>query len=140
MGVIAESMAAYAQPLLEQTDGSLPELQKAMAIAQLCWNLALLPQKERDAELAVLRPSFAMDDDEFEDFRLSIVLPMVRRHYDMFPHMPRLGSADLSSDPPAPRAQAATPLRAEKYPGTGRNALCPCNSGKKYKRCCGKWQ
>jgi preprotein translocase subunit SecA len=21
---------------------------------------------------------------------------------------------------------------------TGRNALCPCGSGKKYKRCCGK--
>lgn len=24
-----------------------------------------------------------------------------------------------------------------KYPGTPRNALCPCGSGKKYKRCCG---
>jgi hypothetical protein len=27
----------------------------------------------------------------------------------------------------------------EEYPGTPRNAPCPCNSGKKYKRCCGKW-
>lgn len=24
-----------------------------------------------------------------------------------------------------------------KYPGTPRNAPCPCGSGKKYKRCCG---
>jgi len=24
-----------------------------------------------------------------------------------------------------------------KYPGTPRNAPCPCGSGKKYKKCCG---
>ena len=28
-------------------------------------------------------------------------------------------------------------LTKEKYPGTARNARCPCGSGKKYKRCCG---
>ena len=27
--------------------------------------------------------------------------------------------------------------REVKYPGTPRNALCPCGSGKKYKKCCG---
>lgn len=27
--------------------------------------------------------------------------------------------------------------REVKYPGTGRNAPCPCGSGKKYKKCCG---
>ena len=26
----------------------------------------------------------------------------------------------------------------EKYPGTARSAPCPCGSGEKYKRCCGK--
>lgn len=26
----------------------------------------------------------------------------------------------------------------EAYPGTPRNAPCPCGSGKKYKKCCGK--
>jgi uncharacterized protein YecA (UPF0149 family) len=25
-----------------------------------------------------------------------------------------------------------------KYPGTGRYDPCPCNSGEKYKFCCGK--
>lgn len=25
--------------------------------------------------------------------------------------------------------------QAEKRPGTGRNDLCPCGSGRKYKRC-----
>lgn len=27
---------------------------------------------------------------------------------------------------------------SKKYPGTGRNAPCPCGSGLKYKKCCGK--
>ena len=36
---------------------------------------------------------------------------------------------------PAAKPPAATPLR----PAAGRNALCPCNSGQKYKRCCGHW-
>lgn len=29
------------------------------------------------------------------------------------------------------------PKRVVKYPGTARNAPCPCGSGKKYKRCHG---
>lgn len=36
---------------------------------------------------------------------------------------------------PAAKPPAATPLR----PAAGRNDLCPCNSGQKYKRCCGHW-
>ena len=35
--------------------------------------------------------------------------------------------------------QAASPAPAPLRPATGRNALCPCNSGLKYKRCCGHW-
>ena len=38
MGAIAEGIAAYAQPLLDQTDGSLEQLNNAMTISQLCWN------------------------------------------------------------------------------------------------------
>jgi uncharacterized protein YchJ len=30
----------------------------------------------------------------------------------------------------------AGPIKAEKV---GRNSPCPCGSGKKYKKCCGKW-
>jgi uncharacterized protein YecA (UPF0149 family) len=127
MGAIAESIVAYAQPLLDQTDGSTAEMQKAMTLAQVCWNLALLPEKERDAELTKLKSSFGMDD-EFEDFRVSVVLPMIRRHHEMFPHMARLNSQTTAPSRP----------REKEYLGTGRNDLCPCNSGKKYKRCCGR--
>ena len=35
--------------------------------------------------------------------------------------------------------QAASPAPAPLRPATGRNALCPCKSGLKYKRCCGHW-
>ena len=138
MGIIAESMAAYAQPLLDETDGSAEDMQRAFTLAQICWNLALLPEKEREAKIGEMRSSFQMNDTEFDGFRRSIVLPMIHRHHEMFPHMPRLGMTDPSSASPAPQTHPAPPLRTERYPGTGRNAPCPCNSGRKYKRCCGR--
>ena len=38
---------------------------------------------------------------------------------------------------PKPAAQTA-PEPGDRYPGTPRTALCPCESGEKYKRCCGR--
>lgn len=124
---MAEAMMAYAQPLVDQTDGSTDQMKHALEVAQLCWNLALLPEKEREESFAEVRQALEMDPAEFEDFLQSIVLPMMRRHHQMFPNLPRPDSQDR----PQPR-------REEKYPGTGRNAPCPCNSGMKYKRCCGR--
>ena len=34
------------------------------------------------------------------------------------------------------RSYSQVPVKA--YPGTGRNELCPCGSGTKYKKCCGR--
>ncbi len=39
--------------------------------------------------------------------------------------------------PPAPSTEAARPFKREGRK-IGRNEPCPCGSGKKYKRCCGK--
>lgn len=33
--------------------------------------------------------------------------------------------------------QHSAKQNADPYPGTARNASCPCGSGEKYKRCCG---
>lgn len=121
-------MVAYAQPLLDETDGSIEQMQNAMSIAQMCWNLALLPNEEQEDMLAKMRPALKMDDDEFAGFRESVIAPMILRHHEMFSNMPRMGSK--TTEQPAPRET--------KYPGTGRNEPCPCNSGKKYKRCCGR--
>ena len=34
--------------------------------------------------------------------------------------------------------KALSPKSSPKSPRIGRNSLCPCGSGKKYKRCCGR--
>lgn len=129
MGVIAESMLAYAQALLDGTDGSHEQMQNALSISQMCWNLALLTDAEQEEMLAKMRPALNMDEAEFEDFRESVIEPMILRHHEMFPNMARTDSQP--NTPPSTREE-------KKYPGTGRNEPCPCRSGKKYKRCCGK--
>lgn len=143
MGAIAEAFAAYAQPLVDQTDGSEGQLNKAFAIGQLCFDLALMPEGSRDRTLSEVRVNLEMDDDEFDEFRRSIVVPMIRRHQEMFPQMHRRGSTDFPQSGPPPsdpsfRTRPGMAARREAYPGTDRYAPCPCNSGKKYKFCCGK--
>jgi hypothetical protein len=134
MGAVADAVAAYVQPLLDETDRSLEQMNKAFAIGQLCWNLALVPEEERDDALGRLRASLNMDDGEFEAFRRSVVIPMIRRHQEMFPRMHQLGSIRPSERRAAsPKGPTRSALK-ERYPGTARNAPCPCNSGSKYKR------
>src|SRR5438552_18865526 len=89
MGAIAEAIVAYAQPLLDQTDGSIEQLNKALAISQLCYNLALAPKDSQDETLSKMQPSLQMDDDEFDDFRRSIIVPVIQRHHEMFPRLHR---------------------------------------------------
>jgi hypothetical protein len=137
MGAIAEAIVAYAQPLLDQTDGSLEELNKALAISQFCYNLALFPEDRRETALSEMRTSLGMDEAEFEEFRRSTVVPMIRRHQEMFPQMHQRVSAVpwRSASPPPAHPRTMTP--GDAYPGTDRYAPCPCNSGEKYKFCCG---
>jgi hypothetical protein len=137
MGAIAEGFVAYAQPLLDQTDGSEEQLNNAFAMSQLCYNLALLPEDERDTALSEMRPALRMDDEEFDAFLRSVVIPMIRRHHEMFPRMHRLTSAASTQSISPPRAQPKVGASTEAYPGTDRYAPCPCNSGQKYKFCCG---
>ncbi len=137
MGAIAEGFVAYAQPLIDQTDGSVEQLNKAFAISQLCFNLALFPEDSREKTLSEMRAGLKMDDEEFDLFRRSIVAPMIRRHQEMFPLMHRRIATGPSQSNPSPGAHSRMAASAEKYPGTDRYAPCPCNSGEKYKFCCG---
>jgi SEC-C motif len=137
MGAIAEALVAYAQPLIDQTDGSLEEVNKAFALSQLCYNLSLLPEDSRDKTLSEMRTQLGMDDEEFDDFRRSIIAPMIRRHEEMFPRMHQRFAVGPSQSGLSPGAHARKAAPAEKYPGTDRYAPCPCNSGEKYKFCCG---
>jgi hypothetical protein len=137
MGALADALVAYAQPLIDQTDGSEEQLNKAFAISQLCYNLALFPDDQRDTTLAEMRQSLKMDEAEFAEFRRSVIDPMIQRHEEMFPGMHRriVGDAVPSFSPPRAHARKAAP--GDKYPGTDRYAPCPCGSGEKYKFCCG---
>src|SRR5262245_22613040 len=87
MGAIADAIAAYAQPLLDETDGSLEQMNKALAVTQLCWNLALVPEDSRDQALSEMQPSLNMNDEEFGEFRRTVIDPMIRRHKEMFPRL-----------------------------------------------------
>jgi hypothetical protein len=137
MGALAEAFVAYAQPLLDQTDGSEEQLNKAFTISQLCYNLALLPDDRRDTALGEMQGPLKMDDEEFDEFRRSIVIPMIRRHEEMFPLMHRRGSTHPAPSSPSLRAPTTKAAPGERYPGTDRYAPCPCGSGEKYKFCCG---
>lgn len=143
MGAIADGIMAYTQPLLDQTDGSVEQLNKALAIGQVCFNLALLPEDERDRGLGELRSSLGMNDRDFDAFRSSVVLPMIRRHEQMFPLMhrrnsPGLGFGGWLTVHPYADEGGTKAARAIPYPGTRPYVPCPCNSGRKYKFCCGR--
>lgn len=58
-------MAAYVQPLLDDADGSPDQMNQALQFGVLFWNLALLPEEERDSALSEMRPGLKMEDDEF---------------------------------------------------------------------------
>jgi SEC-C motif len=137
MGAMANALVAYAQPLLNQTDGSEEDLNKAFAISTICYNLALLPEDARERTLSEMRPKLTMDEAEFDDFRRSVVDPMIRRHQQMFPLMHRRVATGPSQIGPSSLAQQRIEAPAEKSPVPDRYAPCPCNSGEKYKFCCG---
>jgi uncharacterized protein YecA (UPF0149 family) len=137
MGAIAEALVAYAKPLLDQTDGSQAELNKAFAITQLCYNLALVPEEKRETALSEMQAKLEIDDAEFDAFRRTVVDPMIERHHQMFPALHDRISADPGQSASSLRAQPRTTESREAYPGTDRYAPCPCNSGEKYKFCCG---
>jgi hypothetical protein len=139
MGAIADAMFRYAQPLIDATDGSPEQVQKAFTLSQMCWNLAVTPEAKRDDFLASMQPALRMDDEEFQEFQRDIVRPMIRRHQEMFPAMQGPAGSKTSQHARSQgMPQPAARCSVKKYPGTGRNERCPCGSGKKYKICCGR--
>lgn len=134
MGAIADAVAAFMQPLIDQTDGSEEQLEKALAIGQLCFNIAQLPDDEREDAICEFQSRLGMDDEEFDDVRRTVLDPMITRHEDMFPMMH--GREPVFARGPSLWSEQPT-RPAKKYAGTDRYAPCPCGSGKKYKFCCG---
>ena len=84
-----------------------------------------------------MRQTLGMDDAEFAEFRRSVIVPMIRRHEEMFPGMHRRSFGDSAPSSSSPRTHTRKAAPGERYPGTDRYAPCPCGSGEKYKFCCG---
>ena len=138
MGAIADAIVGYAQPLIDMTDGSLEQMNKALAISQACWNLSIMPETERRSVLDGMHSSMGMSDLEFADFERSVVAPMIRRHEEMFPRLHGRQSLEPPDwEPRPPRARVDRPF-IEQGSQPDRYDPCPCNSGKKYKFCCGR--
>ena len=68
MGALADAFVAYARPLLDQTDGSEEQLNRAFAISQLCYNLSLLPDEQQDAMLREMQQTLGLDDARSPNF------------------------------------------------------------------------
>jgi hypothetical protein len=137
MGAIAEAFVAFAQPLIDETDGSLEQVNKAVAMSQVCYNLALTPEADREKMISEMQQGLKMDDAEFDEFRRGLIDPMIRRHQQMFPLMHQRLSTDRSQNGSSPWSVLEMPEPAKESPPTDRYAPCPCNSGRKYKFCCG---
>ena len=128
MDVIADCIVAYAQPLIKR-NSSLEQIQHAMMIAQFCWNLSVMPEEKREARLTDIQKTLEFSDTDFNEFRKDVIDPMVQRHKEMFPKI-RTGMFD--------EFIPSAPYIKDLSPKTGRNSPCRCNSGKKFKQCCGK--
>jgi hypothetical protein len=137
MGAIADAIVTYAQPLIDGTDGSLEQMNKALAISQACWNLAITPAEHRQSLLDGMRSAMNIEESEFADFERSVLTPMIRRHMEMFP---RLHPRSPLQSPHWDTMPTPQPSKKQKEPAAppGPYEPCPCNSGKKYRFCCGR--
>jgi hypothetical protein len=79
-----------------------------------------------------------MSDAECDDFERSVLLPMIRRHEEMFPRLHGRQSLEPPHWEPELLSMPMENSRQEQPSAPGRYDPCPCNSGKKYKFCCGR--
>ena len=91
--------------------------------------MQMTPPEEHFKSLSLgpnIRKSLQTGEMDIEDFRkqiLTMELPSEAMRFDLLKQL-----ADIKPSAPQP----------EKQKKVGRNDPCPCGSGKKYKRCCGK--
>jgi hypothetical protein len=83
----AQQMADYAKPIIDATDGSVESMQRALEIAMLFWNLAILRDdaKREEALGEMVGRIGEANRWEFEE----TARMMIERHRTMFPEMHR---------------------------------------------------
>jgi hypothetical protein len=82
-GGLAQQMIEFVQPLLDNSDGSKEQVEKAISFGMLCWNIAILPRAERAAEIEAAEHDIAKTDEDREAFR-DLAELMLARHEKLF--------------------------------------------------------
>lgn len=83
----AEAFAAYAQPLIELMGDGEQKLEKALFLAQICWNLALIQDvEEREAQIEKMLEAVGGDEETRQAGRFLIDF-MIALHQEMFPDL-----------------------------------------------------
>jgi uncharacterized protein len=102
---------------------------EGMSLREAAW------QPIRDSNLApLLRPIYLLGADEIEEDELPLVDDPMKCHklsIEIEANIPEIHRFWLPL-----RKSAVTPVKREA-PKVGRNDLCACGSGKKFKKCCG---
>jgi hypothetical protein len=84
----AQQMMDFAQPLIDQSDGSTDALNKALSIAMIFWNLALTPEQEREQALVeIMAGMSAGESDDVRSAFQAMAETMIERHREMFPEL-----------------------------------------------------
>ena len=109
--------AAYAKEGFDMFEQMISAIQEDTV--KYCYNVTLETKTERKAilEAGEAKKSEYIDDD------------MVRAMQ---------GGGELPEEAQVPEREAKQQTVRRNHPKVGRNDLCPCGSGKKYKNCCGK--
>ncbi|GAG39638.1 unnamed protein product, partial [marine sediment metagenome] len=93
---ISDRLAEVARPLLDDAEGEEAE-RKSIALAAFGWNLAVLPEEEREKELSEIAGKLALDDPADRSILRDILVRMIARKNSLFPDDNRLiASYDLS--------------------------------------------
>ena len=138
MGAIAEAMVEFARPLIDATDGSIEAMNRALSVSSLCYNLGCLPEEAREPIISEMKIKLNLNDLEFEEFKRSVITPMLQRYETMFGGRQLSGFDNFLHSRPQRPSRPIVEANNEVISKPDRYALCDCNSGLKYKFCCGK--
>jgi hypothetical protein len=79
----AQQMIEFVQPLIDRSDGSKEQIEKALSFGMLFWNIAILPRAERAAAVEEVGRGIAQTDEDREAFR-DLAKVMLARHDELF--------------------------------------------------------
>ena len=120
-------------------------LEKIILFAICAWNMTIVPEKEGEKLFNTILEYFK-NDEEGEKTFTALIGSFIKYKLDNYPNDIRFivnKTFDISDGEPR-LVIASTPIgttgEAPKIANNkiGRNDPCPCGSGKKYKKCCGK--